>query len=166
MHLSHDFAAVSVQFAATMFFVDSETRAVVNRSCVFCDIVAGTAPARVVHQDDRTVAFLDIGQAAPGHTLVVPRSHVRNLLDCPPDLACSVFAATREVARRLADRLHPDGITVFQANERAGWQDVFHLHVHVVPRWTEDALVPPWTSTGPTRDEVLDATLQKIIAPR
>lgn len=137
-----------------------------RRPCVFCDIVTGAAPARVVRRDHRTVAFLAIGQAAPGHTLVVPRAHVRNLLDCPPDLAGAVFAATSEVARLLADRLHPDGITVFQANEPAGWQDVFHLHVHIVPRWTGDALVQPWTSTGPTTEEVLDAALRKIITPR
>jgi histidine triad (HIT) family protein len=150
----------------TTLFADRQAGSMANRSCVFCDIVSGAAPARVVHRDDRTIAFLDIGQAAPGHTLVVPRSHVRNLLDCSPDLAGSVFAATSDVARLLADRLHPDGITVFQANEPAGWQDVFHLHVHIVPRWTGDALVRPWKSAGPTREEVLEATLQKIITPR
>jgi histidine triad (HIT) family protein len=139
---------------------------VMNLQCVFCEIVAGTSPARVVHRDDRTVAFLDIGQAAPGHTLVVPKPHIRNLLDCPPDLAGDVFAAASEVARMLVDRLRPDGVTVFQANERAGWQDVFHLHVHIVPRWTDDALVRPWTPTTRATDEALNATLRKIIEAR
>jgi len=80
---------------------------VMDGSCVFCEIVAGTSPSRVVHQDDRTVAFRDIGQAATGHTLVVPQQHVRNLLDCPPDLVGAVFAAASEVARLLLRVLQP-----------------------------------------------------------
>ena len=70
------------------------------------------------------------------------------------------------MARLLTDRLRPDGLTVFQANEQAGWQDVFHLHVHLVPRWEADALVRPWTPTESATDETLDATLRQIVDVR
>jgi histidine triad (HIT) family protein len=113
--------------------------------CVFCQIVAGVCPARVVFRDEHAVAFLDRGSAARGHTLVVPRVHVRTLVEAPREVAGWVFAAASDVARLLTERLAPDGLTVVQSNERAGWQDVFHLHVHLVPRWEGDHLTRPWS---------------------
>lgn len=113
--------------------------------CVFCGIVAGVVPADVVHEDERVVAFMDVNPAADGHVLVVPRTHARNLLDIDDEDAAAVGRATARVARAVHAALAPDGLTTFQANEPAGWQDVMHLHVHVVPRWRDDALVQPWT---------------------
>jgi histidine triad (HIT) family protein len=127
-----------------------------TNGCVFCEIVAGVCPARVVLRDEHAVAFLDRGPAARGHTLVVPRVHVRTLAEAPREVAGWVFAAASDVARLLTERLAPDGLTVVQSNEHAGWQDVFHLHVHVVPRWDGDSLIRPWS---PVRADshVLDA---------
>lgn len=112
--------------------------------CVFCQIVAGRGPAHVVREDPDTVAFLDIAPATDGHTLVVPREHATDLLSASPEQAGAVMRAAREVARTLVDRLGAPGITIFQANRSAGWQDVFHLHVHVVPRHPGDGLTRPW----------------------
>jgi histidine triad (HIT) family protein len=122
-----------------------ETDAAEN--CIFCGIIAGTVPAHVVWADASVVAFLDRSPASPGHVLVVPRIHVRTLLDASPADAGAVMAAASEVARLLDKRLSPAGFTLFQANEAAGWQDVFHLHLHVVPRWSDDGLMRPWSAT-------------------
>ena len=111
-------------------------------ACVFCQIVAGVEPAYVILANDDVIAFLDLGPAADGHSLVVPRVHCRNLLDAPASVAAAVMAGAQDVARLLVRSLDAEGVTLFQANEAAGWQDVSHLHV--VPRWTGDALARPW----------------------
>lgn len=113
-------------------------------ACIFCEIVAGRAPKHAVHEDDRTLAFLNISPATRGHTLVVPKRHWRNLLDADPEDLAAVARSGQVVARRLRERLGCDGISVFQSNEPAGWQTVFHYHVHVVPRHIGDPLRVPW----------------------
>ena len=132
-------------------------------TCVFCQIVAGQLPSRVVREDEHTVAFLDLNPAAPGHTLVVPRRHVRTLAAADPDTAGAVFAAASHVARLLRDRMPAQGLTVIQNNERAGGQDVFHLHVHLVPRRRGDALRRPWTPQ-PGDPTQLDATWKRLLS--
>ncbi len=115
-----------------------------GRACVFCSIVAGDEPCRRVAETDRSLAILDINPATDGHTLVLPKAHARDLLTLADADADDVWRLTGLVARRLHDRLSPEGLTLFQANGRAGWQDVFHFHLHVVPRWSGDPLVRPW----------------------
>ena len=92
-------------------------------------------------------AVLDINPAADGHTLVAPRRHADDIFALDQDTGAAVWTLTLAVARRLEDVLTPDGMTLFQANRAAGWQDVFHFHIHVVPRWHSDSLVRPWHHT-------------------
>jgi histidine triad (HIT) family protein len=129
--------------------------------CLFCQIVGGGVPAHVVHEDGQTMAFLDINPATEGHTLVVPRVHSDDLMHADADTAAAVMRSARAVAILLDRQLAPDGITVFQANRPAGWQDVFHLHVHVVPRWDDDDLVRPW-SARPAGPEALRRTAERL----
>lgn len=122
--------------------------------CIFCRIVAGDAPSFVVAEDDRTMAFLDRGQATRGHTLVVPRSHAADIWAINEQDACTVMAMAKRVAHLLDERLAPDGLNLTQSNRPAGWQDVFHFHLHVIPRWAGDGLVPPWKMTSPSEEEL------------
>ncbi|HSM64800.1 MAG TPA: HIT domain-containing protein, partial [Ilumatobacteraceae bacterium] len=94
--------------------------------CIFCQIVAGEAPAYVVTEDDRTMAFLDRGPATPGHTLVVPRRHAVDVWDISEQDAAAVMLTAKRVAHLLDERLAPDGLNLTQSNRSAGWQDVFH----------------------------------------
>lgn len=130
--------------------------------CVFCAIVEGRGPAHIVRADDRTIAFLDINPATLGHVLVVPRAHARTLLDLDPVDATAMMAAAQSVALMLDRSLRPEGLTLFQANEPAGWQTVFHVHLHVLPRWADDGLVPPWTVT-PGDEAELAAVARRIL---
>lgn len=123
-------------------------------ACVFCSIVAEEAPAFRVYEDMASVAVLDIAPATPGHTLVLPREHTPDLLDASAEVAGSVMQAAQAVARLLDDRLHPDGFSIIQSNRAAAWQEVFHLHVHVIPRYRGDGLVPPWRGSSPTEQEL------------
>ena len=118
--------------------------ATADADCIFCRIVAGEAESARVHEDDRVLAFLNIAPAAEGHTLVIPKRHARNLFDIGATDLEAVAVAAQRVALRLRDVLGCDGVSIFQSNEAAGWQTVFHYHLHVVPRSHGDALVQPW----------------------
>ncbi|MFJ6199262.1 HIT family protein [Micromonospora sp. NPDC092111] len=115
--------------------------------CVFCAIVAGTHPAPVVYEDASTVAFLDITAVTPGHSLVVPKRHATDLWEITPEDWVAVARTAHRIAQRIRAELDPDGMTLFQANRAAGWQDVFHLHLHVVPRAEGDHLHRPWVAS-------------------
>jgi histidine triad (HIT) family protein len=119
--------------------------AVTNDDCPFCRIAAGLAPAHVVAEDEHCFAVLDTRPAARGHTLVIPRAHVTDLWSADPETAAALGRTCAAVARQLRTRLSPDGLTMRQNNGEASGQVVFHLHVHLVPRWHGDGDVGwPW----------------------
>jgi len=105
-----------------------------SHGCIFCQIAAGQAPVSIVAETPDAVAFMDINQPTPGHVLVIPRAHIRNIYELDEQTAAAVFQLTVQVAKAVKVALQPDGLNLFQANERAGQQDVFHFHIHVVPR--------------------------------
>ena len=116
--------------------------------CVFCRIIDGTAPSAKVLEDDRTLAFIPLEPATEGHVLVVPKRHSRNLFDIPrADLEGAIVMA-KAVAERQRARLRCDGVTLYQANEPAGFQTVFHFHIHVVPRYPGDGVRESWEATA------------------
>ncbi len=112
--------------------------------CIFCQIVGGTSPAAIVYEDDVTLAFMDINPANPGHVLVIPKRHAKDLFEVDDDDACRVMRTVRRVAQAIDQALRPDGLNLIQANRPAAFQSVFHYHVHVIPRWHADGLVPIW----------------------
>lgn len=116
-------------------------------SCVFCAIATGVSREQVFYENEHVVAFLDIAPAARGHALVVPTEHAADILAITADGFAAVARAVHAVAALLDEELQPDGLTIMQSNRAAAWQDVDHLHVHVIPRFTDDALVPPWSNS-------------------
>ena len=103
-------------------------------TCVFCKIVAGDIPSRRVYADDHAYAFLDVAPWHPGHTLVVPRRHVPDLITDDPALT-EIAPAIQTVSRLLVDRLEADGLNLVSSSGSVAGQEVFHLHVHLVPRY-------------------------------
>ncbi|MBI2773798.1 MAG: HIT domain-containing protein [Chloroflexi bacterium] len=114
-----------------------------DEKCVFCEIVADRIPAAKIREDATTLAFMNIAPFTEGHVLVIPKRHSRNLLDIGADDLRDVGLAAQDIARRQRERLGCAGISVFQSNEPAGWQSVFHYHLHVVPRYVGDPLTVP-----------------------
>jgi histidine triad (HIT) family protein len=108
--------------------------------CIFCEIIAGQASAEIVYEDAEVLAFLDIHPLNPGHTLVVPKRHARNLFDIDPALAGRVMERAAKLARAIRQALNADGLVLSQANEPAAAQTVFHFHIHLIPRWDDDGL--------------------------
>lgn len=108
--------------------------------CVFCAIVAGEAEASVVHSDDRVVAFMDLGAVTPGHVLVVPRLHAVGLEDLDEGTSTHVWRIGHRVGRALRrSGLRCEGVNVFLADGEAAFQEIFHFHLHVFPRFQGDS---------------------------
>lgn len=110
--------------------------------CVFCRIVARTAPATVVFENELTLGFLPLpeSQLAPGHVLVVPKRHARDLFDASPADLDAVIYAVRRIADGLRGALSATGVNILNASGPDSDQSVFHVHFHVVPRWSGDGL--------------------------
>ena len=125
--------------------------------CVFCRIVTGDAPSEIVADNERALAVMDINPATDGHTLVISKAHAADIWELERVDGEAVWSLTSDVAGAIRDSLHPDGLTLFQANRKAGWQDVFHFHLHLVPRWSNDDLVKPWQSSSARRDGIGEA---------
>ena len=98
------------------------------------------AVAQIVDSDERTLSFMDINPATDGHALVIPKRHAENIHDIDPDDIAAVIRAAQRLADRMRTALEPAGINLIQANGRAAFQTVFHFHVHVVPRYIDDAI--------------------------
>lgn len=109
---------------------------------VFAKILRGELPCERVYEDEHTLAFMDIMPRADGHCLVIPKAPARGLLDAAPESLEAVIRTVQLVGRAAREGLRADGLTIQQFNEPAGGQVVFHLHVHVLPRWDGVPLRP------------------------
>ncbi len=129
---------------------------------IFAKILRGELPAHKVYEDADTFAFLDIMPRCNGHTLVIPKTPARNVLDASPDQLAACLRTVQTIARAQLKAFGADGITIQQFNEPAGGQVVFHIHFHVMPRQVGVALQP---HTGKMADAaVLSANAAKIKA--
>ena len=132
--------------------------------CVFCEIVAGRIESSVVHDDDRVLAFMDLNPISPGHLLVIPKQHGAALADVDPDDGARLFRVGQSLAgavRRTG--LRAEGVNLFLADGEAAGQEVFHTHLHVLPRFAGDGFRLQVTRGSPSRDE-LDEVAGRIRA--
>ncbi|AMP67827.1 MULTISPECIES: HIT family protein [Streptococcus] len=106
--------------------------------CIFCKIVAGEIPASKVYEDDHFLAFLDISQVTPGHTLVIPKKHARNLLEMTPDETADLFNIVSRVTKKVESATQPQGMNIISNMEEIAGQSVFHTHVHILPRYSQE----------------------------
>lgn len=140
--------------------------AAATRHCIFCEIVHGAGEASICYEDDRAIAFMDIQPVNPGHVLIVPREHYESLSDVPHAVAMHLFDVALRlgpVVRRLSGS--PDLNVVVNSGEAAG-QDVFHHHVHLIPRRPDDGFDVPLPFAGSQMPDrtFLDAMAARIIA--
>jgi histidine triad (HIT) family protein len=134
-----------------------------TEDCIFCSIVDGDIPARVVYEDDDVLAFLDANPLAPGHTLVVPKRHYETLADTPTEPGEMAFAAVHYLTPRIEEVVDADATTVAINNGEAAGQEVPHLHVHIIPRFEGDGGGPIHAVAG-ERAELSDDELDDIAA--
>ena len=134
--------------------------------CIFCKIVAGELPATIVDEDERTIALMDINPGTRGHALVIPRAHSRDLLDVDPEDLSAVAVASQRLAARISERLGAQGVNLVNSCGAAAWQSVFHFHVHVIPRYTDDPLRLPWVPAPADAAEIAGVAQELTAAPR
>lgn len=120
------------------------TTPLIDPECPFCEIVAREADAREVFRSDSVVAFFPTEPATLGHTLLIPRLHVRDIWNIEENLAAELGRRTVTLAQAIMRAVRPDGLSVVQSNGTAATQTVMHLHVHLVPRWEGDAVGRIW----------------------
>ena len=131
---------------------------------VFAKVLRGELPCAEIYEDDDVLAFMDLFPQAPGHCLVISkRSQARNLLDVEPEQLCALMAGVQRVARAVRAALQPDGIVVTQFNGAPAGQTVFHLHVHIIPRF-EGVELKRHAGGGPADAGELKASAEKIAA--
>lgn len=114
--------------------------------CIFCQIIAGAAPATRVYEDENTFAFMDIFPGNDGHLLVIPKRHSRDLLEIPADDLTATTLSAQRIARAVVDVWGADGVNLLNCCGADAWQTVFHFHLHVIPRYADerDRLRLPW----------------------
>ena len=112
-----------------------------ERICVFCSIVRGEADSATIFEDDATLAFLDLRQSNEGHVLVVPKRHFEQIYDLDEEIASSLGKTVRRVACAVRRVYEPEGLSIWQSNGAAAFQEVPHVHWHILPRYSNDGLL-------------------------
>lgn len=133
--------------------------------CIFCRIVAGDAPGHVIHEDELTVAFLDVFPVVPGHTLIVTKEHFDDVLGAKPEAIGAVAANSVALGNAVKEVTGCQGLGVFQLNGKAAGQTVFHYHMHLIPRNEGEPLeIHSRTPGDPGELAAMAQRLRKILA--
>ncbi|MBO8156194.1 MAG: HIT family protein [Bacillaceae bacterium] len=128
--------------------------------CIFCKIIEGDIPSAKVYEDEEVYAFLDISQVTKGHTLVIPKKHCKNIYETDAEVAEAVFARVPKIANAIKDAYNPKGLNILNNNEEFAGQSVFHLHIHLIPRYDEnDGFGANWVTHN---EDYQPEDLQKI----
>ncbi|MGN0369113.1 MAG: HIT family protein [Butyrivibrio sp.] len=125
-----------------------------KEDCIFCKLANGVFPTNTLYEDDEFRVILDIAPAAKGHALVLPKNHYEDALSADDDTMGKAMALAAKTGRALKKALGCDGINILQNNGTAAGQTVFHLHIHVIPRWDEDGIGLSWKEGKPSDEEL------------
>lgn len=127
--------------------------------CVFCMIANKEIPAKIIHEDDKFMAFLDLSQATKGHTLVIPKKHFDNVLECSEEYSSCILPFCQKVSKLLVEKLHADGINILSNCKEAAGQTVMHFHIHLIPRYEKDDLKIEFTEHKLDLENILNEIL-------
>ena len=130
--------------------------------CVFCRIVAGELPATVVAEGRKVIAILDINPVNKGHTLVISKEHYTDITEVPKEVLCEAVTVAKEIAKNMKEKLGADGVNLFQTNGKAAGQEVFHFHLHVIPRYRKDGVKFKFPVTKYRGDEEKKSICKKL----
>ncbi len=126
-------------------------------NCIFCKLANGDIPTRTIYEDETFRVFLDAAPATKGHALIVPKDHAANLYELPDETAAKTLVLAKKMATDMTEKLGCDGFNIVQNNGEIAGQTVFHFHMHLIPRYKDDANMDRfvWNPTSPS-DEELD----------
>ncbi|MFY3791746.1 HIT family protein [Ureibacillus sp. MALMAid1270] len=132
--------------------------------CIFCKIIDGSIPSTKIYEDEHVYAFMDVAPLTKGHTLLVPKQHVKDLLEMPEDVARNLYAAAPKIANAIQSAFNPQGMNTINNNGSFAGQTVFHYHLHFIPRYDEtDGLKVKWeTKQSEFTQDVLKSVGEQI----
>ncbi len=125
-----------------------------DNNCIFCKIAAGEIPSKTLYEDEQFRVILDLGPAAKGHALILPRDHYANIYEIPEETAGSAMKLAKKMAGIMTEKLHCDGFNIVQNNGEIAGQTVFHFHMHLIPRYKDDGQVIGWKAGSPSQEEL------------
>ena len=131
-----------------------------DENCIFCKIIAGEIPSTTVYEDDDFRGILDVNPAARGHVIILPKNHAANIFELPDEDVSKVMVVAKKIATAIKKAYKCDGVNILQNNGEAAGQTVFHLHVHVIPRYENDTVNVGWKQGDMPED--LDVIAQEI----
>ena len=133
-------------------------------NCIFCKIANGEIPAATLYEDENFRVILDLGPASKGHALILPKSHAANIYELSDEMAAKAMILAKKMATAMTAALKCDGFNIVQNNGEAAGQTVFHLHLHVIPRYKDDNIGITWTPGSDTDENFADTA--KLIAEK
>ncbi len=132
--------------------------------CIFCKIIRGEVKSYKIYEDDYCVAFLDINPINPGHTLVVTKKHVENILSADEEILRNLLIAVKNVSKILMEKLNASGVNILHNVGKAANQEIMHLHVHVIPRYSPDDIgLVDWWRSAVKKNINLEEIYRKIV---
>lgn len=123
--------------------------------CVFCRIVTGEIQGFIVFEDEQTLAFMDVARDVDGHILVIPKKHVKNILDCDSETLLAVARTVKTVSNHLTENCGYEGVNLLNASNESAGQSVQHLHVHIIPRRHDDG-IDAWPRFNGAKEDLKD----------
>ncbi len=131
-----------------------------DENCIFCKIANGEIPTKTLYEDDTFRVIMDLGPATKGHALILPKEHYKNLYEIPENVAADAMILAKKMAIKMTNALHADGFNVVQNNNEIAGQTVFHFHIHLIPRYTDDNQKITWVPGKMTDEELNDIQKQ------
>ena len=132
-----------------------------DENCIFCKIAAGEIPSATLYEDDDFRVILDLGPASKGHALILPKSHFKDLCDADPEAMAKILPLAGRLGKAMKESLNASGFNVVQNNGESAGQTVFHLHVHVIPRYERGPAMVQWIP-GTVDAEELERTAEIV----
>ena len=129
-------------------------------NCIFCRIISGELPSRILYEDEETMAFMDVVGDVDGHVLVVPKKHVKNILDCDENTLFAVMRTVKKLSDHFTEDCGYDGVNLLNASDESAGQSVPHFHVHIIPRKRNDGINTWPHLDGAKRD--IDEVFQEL----
>lgn len=129
-----------------------------SKACIFCNIVQKKSPASIVYEDDKTIAFMSIQPINNGHTLVVPKKHYENIYEIPEEEISELYKIVKKITQAVKIAIGAEGIRIIQNNEKAAGQVIFHMHVHIIPMYSDSH----WKHPKVRDVKILDQDAKKI----
>lgn len=134
-----------------------------DENCIFCKIAAGEIPSRTLYEDESFRVIMDISPASKGHAIILPKNHAADLFEFSEEDAGKIFIVAKKVATIMKDVLKCDGFNILQNNGEIAGQTVFHLHVHLIPRYKDDKISIRWSHDLVVSDEEMNEIQAGIV---